>query len=146
MKVNVNEMTLGGVSIAYLKELNELVKRDASAFMAEQIEFAKSEVKAFVDAADDALANGVEYAPDELRVKELVDILKAIDVVSGVSGIEYDLPYRDQWGYIEGGTLLSGQLDEYFNVYDKSNPIRPLFKQLEGMESDIASNNWVPSN
>jgi hypothetical protein len=132
--MNVNEMTLGGIKVAQLKEMNALVKRDASKFMAEQIEFVKSEVESIIKALDE---DDNVIQPDEQRVKNLVDILNAVAVVSKVSGVEYWLPYSDEYGYNIDGSMLAA-LDEAFeNVYSREDALGDLFGTLEDMEGTV---------
>lgn len=138
--MNVNEMTLGGYTVGQLKEMNALVKRDASKFMAEQIEFVKSEVTAIVASAEEHAAEYGEgfYKPDDQRVKELVDICEAIQVVSGVSGVGYSIPYRDQYGYADEGTPLSQLLEENLSFsYSNGDPLYYLYSELDDMEGSV---------
>lgn len=135
--MNVDDMLLGGSTVRHLKEINQLVKRDAAKFISDQIDFVTKEVNEIVQAAQEHADENEndEYRPDDQRVKTLVDILEAVAVVSQVSGVEYYLPYYDEWGYAPDGSPMSRLLEDAFE--DPTSAVDQLASLLEDMEYDV---------
>lgn len=135
----MTDIVLNGVSITELKKQRALIQKDASAFIAQGLK----DVAVLMQSIKEA----VEVPKDEVIDEEGIDaaaaqakqILENIQIVSGVSGVTYYLPFYEEYGYNDEKPY-SSILD---NADLSSDQIDALYGLLEDMESD--SRNWHSS-
>ena len=140
----MSDIILNGVSIAELKKQKELIQKDAAEFIAKHIEEATELIKSIVDSEEDGLSDE-QIQTAAARAK---DILENVQVVSGVSGVAFYLPYYEEWGYADERPYTSrpytSQLDDTGLVsYRNHDDVYALHSLLESMEYD--SKNWHSS-
>jgi hypothetical protein len=133
------DIIINGVSIEELKKQRAAIRQDASKIIAENIEAATKLVHEIMKA---------ESKEEALKLaEEAYEYLDTAQVVSGVSGVTFFLPFYEEYGRYESGEILSSILDQEhldedeinenieFNWRDK-NALWQLHSKLSDMESN----------
>lgn len=131
----MEDIILGGVSLTELKAIKAKVTPEAAKFVSKAVDEAKELV-------NQALQAESQEDVDRLCA-EAADKFEAADMVSGITGVSFHIPYYEDWGYDE--TPLTGQLEDagdFFDVYG-NGPVARLFGLLEDMQSK--SRDWHSS-
>lgn len=137
--VNLNEMKVKhDVLQAEMAAARGKIRQGASKFIADSIEKVKKFVEEILGEDDDELEDMQEI---DFRAEQAVELLKAAQFVSEVSGVSFDLPYYDrQAEYYPDGTPYSRRLEESDNtlVSEWGEAVSKLYNLLESMESDVS--------
>lgn len=135
------DIILAGVSINDLKAKKEAIRQEASKFISDAIEQVTVLVKQIVNTT----------VPKEIHAlaEEAYGILENADVVAGVSGVSFLLPYYEEYGGYGSDEILSAIIEETDNdaVQDVSDErgtgLYKLYNLLGGMEAQ--SRDWHSS-
>lgn len=133
------DIIINGISVEELKRQRVAIQKDAAKIIAENIDAATALVHKIVKAEskDQALT----------LAEEAYEHLDTAQVVSGVSGVEFFLPFYEEYGRYDPSEILSSMLDQEhldendvnenieFNWQDK-NALYQLYQKLGDMESD----------
>lgn len=126
----MTDIVLAGVNIAELKKQKQAIQKDAVKFLSDGVE----KVKALV-AEITTLDTDSDHDTINAKALEAVEILEDIQVVSGVSGVEYYLPHRDEYGYSSGdGEPMLALLE---NAELEGDDVDSLMGLLEDMEYEV---------
>lgn len=134
------DILLNGVSIAELKKQKALIQKDASAFIADGIKEATNIIRGIVEDAEGE--EEVDPAVTEKYAKMAIEILDNVALVSGVSGVTYELPYSED-GYYNETPLTIALENAGLEAYGDVQFINDLHNTLEDMEYN--SRNWHSS-
>jgi hypothetical protein len=145
----MEEIIIGGYTIEELKKVQKAVQKDASKHMADfqsKAETAMHEIIAHaksVEDSDDEDAQ-IDSALVESLAKVADESLRMVELIAGISGVEYYLLYSEDWG--DNGDVWSNLLEEagVENEYDSTTSLGKLFGILEDME--YQSRNWHSSS
>lgn len=138
----MKDIVINGVSIEELKKQRQLLQQGASKVIADSI-----------DSATKLVAKIVEAETKDVALKlaeEAYDHLDTAEIVSGVSGVEFYLPFYEEYGRYEHDVILSSILSqEYVDDEEevnenasfetwgsKQDALSKLYHKLESMESD----------
>lgn len=127
------EILINGVSLAELKKQQQAIKKDASKFISDNIDKVQQLVDTIVNSDD------VDH---EVLAKEALEILENVQLVSNVSGVEYNIPYNSEWD--RDSDTMSTKISEAetedgerkFDYYG-SGWIADLYGALEDMEYTV---------
>lgn len=140
----MKDVIVNGVSMLGLKKQKEALQKGASAFIATAVK----EALEMFNTLEQMSADEVEEA--KVLAVQIKDKLEQAQLVSGASGVTYDLPYHEEWGYDE--KPLSARIDEAADDFEDgahaalndSEEISALYGLLEDMEYD--SKQWNSSS
>ena len=138
----MSNIFLNGVSLDELRKQKTLIQRDASKFISDNIASAKELVYSLKHAED--------TANFEKIAKQATALLRDVQLVSGVSGVDYLIPYNNEWGdsYSDDDVMTDvlEEVAESFGIeyYGVDSPFDDLHDLLEGMEYDVRQ--WNSSN
>lgn len=135
----MSNVTLNGVALDLLEAQMEIVRRDASTVMADGIQRVKDIITGITEADE-----GHDPAND---VATAVEVLDLVQRVARISGVEYNLPYSNEYGDYYNDTPLSQVLNDLaeergISTYD--SVLAELCGTLEDME--YQSRQWNSSN
>lgn len=136
----MQDIVINGISINTLIEQRKALQQGANEFVSNNIEQVKKLVKQIVEAesADEA----------EKLSKEAFELLEAAHTVAGAAGIQFFLPYHEEYGSYDEDEILSSILyenNEHLDMsYKSKSYARQLYSLLGSMESD--SRDWHSSN
>lgn len=132
------DIIINGVSVNELKKQREAIRQGASTIISQNIERAKELTQTLVQSKD----------KEEIKklAKEAHEALDNANVVAGVSGVGFFLPFYEEYGSYEGDEIFSNMLEENDNellaeVWDES--ISQLYTLFYNMESQ--SRDWHSS-
>lgn len=136
----MTDIVLNGVSITELKKQKAAIQKDASAFIARGIKDATALLESILESVDDADAeldkDGIEAA-----AAQAVEILENVDLVSGVSDVEFYLPFYAEYSddrpfssRLEDSERLDEVLEGTYLGRDEG-PLGRLYGVLDSMES-----------
>lgn len=136
----MGDIILNGFNISELKRTRIALQQDASKFVSESIEKAQDIVKHRLVVA--------QYASDaEAAAEEAFSLLEKAEVVASTAGIEFSLPYYEEYGSHDAEDILTQVIEEASNEvigsYYKGS-LGKLHSLLESMES--SSRDWHSSN
>lgn len=121
----MTDIVIAGYSVAELKKQQQLIKKDASAFIAEAIKKAQELAQEIANSEDE----------DTIRslAKEAIEQLTAVEIVATAAGVEYYLPNCGENCYDSSDDVISRILEE---VAGGSNvkELQELISQAEDME------------
>jgi hypothetical protein len=134
------DIIINGVSIEELKKQRKAIQQGASKIISDSIEAATKLVHEIMKA---------ESKEDALKLaEEAYEHLDTAEIVSGVSGVQFYLPFHEEYGRHEHDEILSSILSQdyvddeedvnenaSFSWQDK-NALYKLYNKLENMESD----------
>lgn len=128
----MEDIIINGVSINDLKAKKAAIQQGASQIISDSINKAGALVQALVETDDGSIDQNAVAA-------EAVEHLQVAELVSGISGVTYMLPYTEEYGGYDRSDVYSCQLDEaehiQFSWRDKGSPLYQLYSLLEDMES-----------
>lgn len=142
MENNVKDIVINGVSLNSLKQMKQDIRQGASKFIAKAIEQGNKLIKQLIE---------VESVDDvEEIAKQALQVYQNIEMVSGLSGVTFYLPYSEE--YREDDGILSLMV---LQENDEPNPfievhwggdqsISKLYELLDSMESTCRA--WHSSN
>lgn len=142
----MNDIVINGVSIEELKKQRAAIQQGASQIISDSIDAATKIVGEIMKAESKEQANAL--------AKEALEHLETAEVVSGVSGVTYCLPYTEEYGGYDSDEVLSCILsqddadEEEVNEnvefsWREKNDLYALYSKLESMQS--ASRDWHSS-
>lgn len=126
----MTDIVLAGVSIAELKKQKQAIQKDAVKFLSDGVEKVKALVNEIVE-----LDAETEQEAIDAKAREAADILENVQIVSGVSGVEYYLPHTDEWGY--NGSDDDPMYSKLEDAELDSNDVDSLMSLLEDMEYEV---------
>ena len=133
----MTDLIIDGVSVNDLKAKRLAIAKGASKFISENMEIAL---------ADFELLKEVETKEEaKVLATKIYENLENINVVSGVSGVSFMLPYTEEYGGYDSDEVISSFLDDNenealkFSWQDTKNPLYKLYELAAGMESDSLS-------
>ena len=131
------DIIINGVSVNELKKQRLAIREGASAIIAENLNVAKSLTQKLIESQD----------KEEIKAlaEKAFDALETVNVVSGVSGITYFLPFYEEYG--DNDEILSRKLENSNNqVLEEvwEDGVNKLYSLFEDMES--TSRDWNSSN
>lgn len=100
----MNDIVIEGISINELKKTKAALKQGASKFIAESISKVREIVK-------ERLVTATNYSEGEAAAKEALTLLENAQLVSGVSGVSFFLPYYREYGSYGDDDILSLVID-----------------------------------
>lgn len=131
------DIIINGVSVNELKRQRDAIKKGASKIISENIEKAKKLTNKLMS-SDSA---------DEIKIlaQEAYDALDTANIVSGVSGVTFRLPFYEEYGNYESDEIFSHKLEESENklINENWDLISDLYGLFEDMESQ--SRDWHSS-
>ena len=138
----MNDIIIDGISVNELRKTKLALQKGASKFIAESIEQVKSIVK-------DRLVVATNYDEAEVAAQEALGILENAQLVAGVSGVSFYLPYYEEYGGDYEYDILSKVIenadeDEIGSYYGGGGALSKLYSLLEDMESE--TRNWHSSS
>lgn len=129
--MDLNAITLGGHTIEELKKTQAEVRQDASKFIAEAMDEAEKLVFKVLEWFE-SNEEGDPTPEVATNVTKAAELLDAVQIVSGVSGVTYYVPYYTEYGY-DDDSPWSSRFEELENW---NEILRPLTNNLESMEYD----------
>lgn len=96
----MNEIIIDGISINELRKTKQALQKGASKFIAESIAAATEIVK-------ERLVNAASFGEAEQAAQEALALMENAQLVSGVSGVTFFLPYYEEYGGHEEENILS---------------------------------------
>lgn len=132
--MDVNKIALGGYTIEELKKMQVAVRKDAAAFMATHTKFVKDNLSTIIEAAEQ-WEEMEDFKPDEELAQQIEYSLAAIKTVSEISGVQYNLDYRDEHGYRPGDVPLGERMEEVGLGYN--DVLQGVAGYLEDMEYQL---------
>ena len=128
------DIIINGVSINELKKQRDSIRQGAAKIISENIDIAKELTKKLVESTDKV----------EIKswAKEAYEALDNANVVAGVSGVSFLLPFYEEYGSYESEEIFSSLLEESDNevlkeVWDDSvNQLYNLFYNMETQSRD----------
>jgi hypothetical protein len=134
------DIVINGVSVNKLAEDKRAIREGATKLIADNIAEVQTLVKAMVLLKD--------AAPIENMASKALALLDAAATVSSVSGVQYYLPYYDNWN---DDDVISELLENSENKviqeligWQSSSDVKSLRRLAESMENE--SKNWNTSN
>lgn len=134
------DIVINGVSIEELKKQRQALQQGASKVISDNIEAATKLVHEIMKS---------ESKEDALKLaEEAYEHLDTAEIVSGVSGVQFFLPFYEEYGPYEHDDILSSILSQDYvddeddvndNVsfsWQDKNALYKLYQKLENMESD----------
>jgi hypothetical protein len=135
------DIIIGGVSLEVLKAQQTEIRKDASKVIAEHLAAGTALVEQLVKEPEDGEA--VDY---EALAEQALEHMEVVELVAGVSGVTFFLPYYEEDGQYESSDILSSQIEEAEHLdsdWQSKNAIYRLNCLLNSMEGD--SCNWHSS-
>lgn len=130
----MEDIILGGHSIDALKQIKKDIQQDAVKVIATNMADALSKFETLKE---------VETEEDGKAVaQEIYDHLETVQVVAGVSGCTFMMPWNEEYGNYDHSDIISCFLDDnendslQFSWQDRDNPLKKLYNLAENMESD----------
>jgi hypothetical protein len=130
----MKDIVINGVSIEELKKQRAAIKKDASKIIAENIE-------AGTKLVEQILATEDQEEADRLA-KTAYEHFDTANIVAGVSGVEFFLPFYEEYGRYDSDEILSQRLEGELE-FDFTVALDQLYNILESMEGD--SRDWHSS-
>ena len=131
------DIIINGVSVNELKRQRDAIKKGASKIISENIEKAKKITNQLV----------LSDSADEIKslAQEAYDALDTANIVSGVSGVTFSLPFYEEYGNYESDEIFSHKLEDSDNkgLSENWDAISDLYYLFENME--IQSRDWHSS-
>lgn len=121
---NVDAIIIGGYTLEELKKVQEAVRKDAYKIIAEAIKTATDnmdELLTFSKEDDEEPYTEEEKSIIIAKAKEAGEALALADLVSGISGVSYYLPYNTDWSS-----------DGYFYQFESCDNGEELFELIDG--------------
>jgi hypothetical protein len=137
----MEDIIIAGYSINALKAQKAAIREGASKVIAESIEAANKLTEQLLESEDVEEINAL--------AQQAVDLLETAEVVAGVSGVSFFLPFYEEYGQYDSHDIFSKKLEGSDNEalqaswYDFNNVLGKLYSQYERMESD--SRGWYSS-
>jgi len=137
----MDDVIIEGISINELKATKAKIQQGANKVISDSIEQATKVFHEMMEAES--------YDEAEKLAQQAYDLLETANVVSGVSGVKFSLPYYEEYGQYESDEVMSHILEnneENENVesdWQNKNNIYRLQSLLENMESQAC--NWYSS-
>lgn len=127
------ELKIGGYTIAELTKLQNAIKQDASAVIADAVSDASDKVSQILALASDGGDEDTEVDIQEVDKlgASAAESLKLAKLISGISGVEYYLPYNEE--YCDNDETMHPKLEEIYGSVE-SNGVDELMSILEDME------------
>lgn len=128
------DIIINGVSINELKKQRNSIRQGAAKIISENLEIAKELTQKLVESTDKVEINSL--------AKEAYEALDNANVVAGVSGVSFLLPFYEESGSYESKEIFSTLLEESDNeilkeVWDDSlNQLYNLFYTMETQSRD----------
>ena len=131
------ELMIAGYSIEDLKKQRAAIQKDANKVISDNIESATVIIQKILSTPSDEI-------DVESLAKQATEMLETAEVVAGVSGCTFYLPFReDGYGDSFANDLENMEDEDDDNIFDRYPALRKLQGQLESMEYD--SCNWHSS-
>jgi hypothetical protein len=145
------EIVIDGVNLTELKTkydalaaeqavLRNSIRKGASKFMANSVE-------EMLEAVDD-MKNSASVEEAEKHAEKAYELLSEVQFVSEISGIPFDIGYKDEWGYGNGKVVITNVLEDEDNELFEHYWENPIFKKLhrlaDGMEQ--SERDWNSSS
>ena len=130
----MNDIIIDGISINELKKTKAALQQGASKFISDSISQVQEIVK-------ERLVTATNYGEAEAAAKEALALLENAQLVSGVSGVSFFLPYYEEYGSYGDDDILSRMIDNIDRditgaFYGASKgTVAKLYSLLEDMES-----------
>ena len=125
----MKDIVLAGVSLSELAATKLRIQPAAAAFISDSIDSVKSMVRAIERDAETAAESETEVDKDALQAvaRDALMLLEQVELVSGVAGIEYDLPTyryseRRLSSILDDTSVMAGSWrnpDDLYRLYDK---------------------------
>jgi hypothetical protein len=135
----MEDIIINGVSINDLKAKKAAIQQGASQVISDSIDKGTALVQQLLD--------NEEGIDQDAVATEALHHLQVAELVSGISGVTYLLPYTEEYGGYDSCDVYSCQLDEAdhieFSWGDRESPLYKLYLMLENME--VESRNWHSS-
>jgi fibronectin type 3 domain-containing protein len=125
------DIIINGISVNNLKAQRDAIRQGASKIIAENVELAKTLTRKIVEAED-------KEEVDNLA-KEAYEALDTANLLSGVSGVSYYLPYYEEYGDDNDNicsSLLENSENELLHKNDEVNKLCRLFYTMESQSRD----------
>lgn len=136
----MSDIVLNGVNINELKKQKQAIQKDASLFISSGVKQVRELIEYIVEnpQAEDV----------DAKAEAATEVLENIKVVSGVSGVEYMLPYSNEYGDYYDEKPFYDQLEEVEELdsgsYKNKTPVYDLMNLLEDMQYNVKQ--WNTSN
>lgn len=142
------EITLGGFTVSQLKQIKASIQQDATAFIAKELERAQELTRQLISLVEDEEDFDIDNARPELysEIESLAaqaeEAYSNVDVVAGVSGQAYYIPFYHEY---QDERPWTSELEDVglYAWKDKSSALYKLRVTLESMEED--SRGWNDS-
>jgi len=126
----MNDIVINGISIAELNKQRLAIQEDASRLMSERVDAVKVIVETIIEAESKEVAETAAAEADKL--------LCEIDAIHNASGVEYYMPYSDEYNYDGNAGRIEDVASELGLTWrDSSSPLVMLQSSLEEMESIV---------
>lgn len=136
----MNDIIIDGINISDLRKTKEALQKGASKFIAESIAAATEIVK-------ERLVTAASYGEAEAAAQEALALLENAQLVSGVSGVSFFLPYYEEYGGHDEDEILSTIIEnadhDTIGKYYGGGTLSDLHDLLGNMES--TSRDWHSS-
>lgn len=137
-----NDIILNGVRLLEIKAMKDKITPSAVKFVAEKIDAATTLIEEILELGEKEAE--ADTALMDLKAIEAKAHLENAQLVAGVTGVTFFLPFSESWGD-PGDTPYSSRLEEMEEESEEcSEVLRSLYSILERMEYD--SKNWHSSN
>lgn len=127
------DIIINGVSVNELKKQRDAIKQGASKIISENIELAKKLTKKLLKSkkSEEILS----------LAKEAYEALDTANILSGVSGVTFSLPFYEEYGNYESDEIFSFKLEESENElvnenWDSISDLYNLFYEMESQSRD----------
>ena len=130
------DIIINGVSVNELKKQRNAIRQGASVIISQNIEIAKSLTKKLVESEN----------KEEIKrlAKEAYEALDTANVVSGVSGVSFLIPFYEEYGNYDEDEIFSRVLEKEENdneliseVWDDAiGDLYELFSEMENQSRD----------
>jgi hypothetical protein len=135
----MTDIVLNGVSITELKKQKVLIQQDAAKFIANGIKDATTLLVSIIESFESD--ETIDRDEIEAAASAAVEILENVDLVAGVSDVEYYLPFFSEYSDDRAFSNRLEELDRVDEVLDgeylwrNEGPIGRLYGVLSNMEN-----------
>ena len=133
----MSEMKIGGFTLAELRRIQVAVQQDASKVIAEATAKAVASINDIIVVAKevDCELSTEQYAQVQALVDTAKDNLDIAKLVSGLSGVQYYMPYSEEYRSVQLG--LFDPLEELYEYLEGIEGIDEMMRKLSEMERDM---------
>ena len=132
----MSEMKIGGFTLAELKRIQVTVQQDARKVIAEATAKVVASISDIIVVAKevDCELSTEQYAQVQALVDTAKDNLDIAKLVSGLSGVQYYMPYSEEYRSVQPG--LFDPLEELYEYLEGIEGIDEMMRKLSEMERD----------